>query len=76
MDEYGKDEQAVADLIDLCFTDEYAAFDFYGIEGVSHTVVDGIRVFDPSFRNKDFYAKDADCAECPNKQNNSIKKQV
>ena len=76
MDEYGKDKQAVADLIDMCFTDEYAAFDFCGIEGVSHTVVDGICVFDPSFKNKDFYTKDANCAECQKKQNNPIKKQL
>lgn len=54
-----KDKQAVADLIDMCFTDEYATLDFYGIEGVSHTVVDGIRVFDPNFKNKDFYTNQA-----------------
>lgn len=54
-----KDKQALTDLIDMCFTEEYATLDFYGIEDVSHTVQDGIKVFKSNFKDKEFYEKQA-----------------
>ena len=51
-----KDKQAVATLLDLIYTEEYANLNFYGIEGVSHTVnEEGTKVFHPNFKDKDFY---------------------
>lgn len=49
-------EAAVAAYFDMIFTEEYAKLEFYGIEGVSHTVnEEGTIVFHPKFKDKDFY---------------------
>ena len=51
-----KDLQAVADLFDMIFTDEYANLCFYGVEGVTYTVGDnGEKNMDPRFKERDFY---------------------
>lgn len=53
-----KDPQAVIDLLDMCYTEEYALLYFYGVEGTSHTVNDdGVKVLDPNFKNKEFSDK-------------------
>lgn len=51
-----KDTQAVIDLFDLCYSEEYAKLYFYGVEGVSHTVnEDSVKVLHPNFKDKEFY---------------------
>lgn len=51
-----KDTQAVIDLFDMCYTEEYSTLEFYGVEGVSwNENEDGIKVLDPNFKDRTFY---------------------
>lgn len=55
-----KDLQAMADLLDMMYTEEYATVFFYGVEGVTYTVAeDGRKILDPHFKEKDFYMEKA-----------------
>ena len=51
---YCEELQAAIDLMDLSYTPEYATLYRYGVEGVSHTVVDGLAVPVPGLANREF----------------------